>query len=53
MRFTGTDADIDLATHKAEFAQWRWVELTDLPTLIVPFKRHTYQQVIEEFRDIV
>jgi len=53
MRFTGVDSDIDLTTHKAEFAQWRWVGLTELPSLIVPFKRRTYQQVIEEFHDIV
>lgn len=53
MRFTGQDSEIDLETHKAEFSQWRWVGLAELPSLIVPFKRHTYQQVIEEFSDIV
>ncbi|MEQ9488855.1 MAG: RNA pyrophosphohydrolase [Alphaproteobacteria bacterium] len=53
MRFTGQDSDINLNTHKAEFAQWRWVSLEDLPALIVPFKRHTYQQVIAEFQEIV
>lgn len=53
MRFTGQDSDINLNTHKAEFAHWRWVSLEDLPELIVPFKRHTYQQVIAEFREIV
>ena len=53
LRFNGDDSDIDLGTHKAEFSQWRWVGLRELPSLIVPFKRHTYQQVIEEFRDVV
>jgi len=53
MRFTGENSDIDLTTHKAEFGQWRWVALKELPELIVPFKRHTYEQVIAEFQDIV
>ncbi len=53
MRFTGENGDINLNTHKAEFAQWRWVKLNDLTALIVPFKRHTYQQVIDEFKDVV
>ena len=46
MRFTGGDADIDLAAHEPEFSDFRWVTLEELPTLIVPFKRETYRAVI-------
>lgn len=53
MRFLGADDDIDLAAHKAEFADWRWVSPAALPALIVPFKRDTYARVLEEFRDVV
>jgi putative (di)nucleoside polyphosphate hydrolase len=44
MRFTGEDSDIrlDLDPHP-EFDAWRWVPLTDLPTLAVPFKRAIYE----------
>lgn len=50
VRFTGTDRDIDLqATGHAEFSDWKWVTLKQLPTLIVPFKRKVYQGVISEF----
>lgn len=49
MRFTGKDADIKLGRHKAEFSAWRWVPLSCLETLIVPFKRDVYRQVIREF----
>lgn len=53
MRFLGTDADVDLTLHKPEFDQWRWVALSDLTDLIVPFKRDIYEQVISEFSDLV
>ncbi len=52
LRFTGTDDDIDLRTHEPEFATWRWVSMQKLPSLIVPFKRDTYQKVIAAFRDL-
>ena len=52
MRFTGSDADIDIATAEPEFAQWKWLAVEALPRLIVPFKRDTYAKVIAEFRDL-
>ena len=51
MRFLGTDADIDLATHHAEFDAWQWVAAERLPDLIVPFKRQLYLDVVGEFRE--
>jgi putative (di)nucleoside polyphosphate hydrolase len=50
MRFTGTDADIDVATEHPEFDAWRWVAAMQLPELIVPFKRQLYLDVLDEFR---
>lgn len=52
MRFTGTDADIDIATHDPEFCEWKWMDMRALLDIIVPFKRSLYRAVIEEFRDI-
>ena len=49
LRFLGDDADIDIATETPEFSAWRWVEMADLPDIIVPFKRRIYQEVIAEF----
>lgn len=46
-KFTGSDEDIDIASHKpAEFQRWQWVPLEKTLDLIVPFKRETYKQVI-------
>ncbi len=53
MRFTGSDADIDLATGHPEFGAWKWVPPSELTRLIVPFKRQLYQDVIEEFRGLL
>ena len=52
MRFTGTDADIDIATEHPEFGQWKWLAVEALPRLIVPFKRDTYAKVIAAFQDL-
>jgi putative (di)nucleoside polyphosphate hydrolase len=52
MRFTGTDADINVATSHPEFAQWKWLAVEALPRMIVPFKRDTYAKVIAAFRDL-
>jgi putative (di)nucleoside polyphosphate hydrolase len=49
MRFLGLDADINVATDHPEFSDWRWVDLEDLATLIVAFKRDVYHQVAARF----
>jgi putative (di)nucleoside polyphosphate hydrolase len=53
MRFTGQDSDIDLYAHEPEFSDWKWFGLDELPGLIVPFKRPTYEAVIAGFRPLV
>jgi putative (di)nucleoside polyphosphate hydrolase len=52
VRFTGTDADINLKTPHQEFSNWKWVGIADLLGLIVPFKRETYSKVIQAFGDL-
>ncbi|HVM80751.1 MAG TPA: RNA pyrophosphohydrolase [Stellaceae bacterium] len=51
MRFTGKDADIDLATEHPEFSAWKWVGPAELPRLIVPFKRQLYLDLLEQFAE--
>jgi putative (di)nucleoside polyphosphate hydrolase len=53
LRFTGTDADIDLAADgHPEFDDWRWVSIETLPALAVAFKRSVYEDLVEEFRHL-
>jgi len=51
LRFTGNDGEIAIVQpgHKAEFVEWRWVEMRELPNLVIPFKRATYERVVREF----
>lgn len=54
LRFTGTDADIDLNAHrKPEFAAWRWSLFEELPTMAVGFKRKLYHDLVNEFHFIL
>ena len=46
LRFTGSEADINLTAHEPEFSAFQWVALDQLADLIVPFKRETYRRVI-------
>jgi putative (di)nucleoside polyphosphate hydrolase len=48
-RFLGDDSDIDIRTEHPEFKAWRWAAATELPELIVPFKRALYLDVIAAF----
>ena len=53
LRFMGNDQDIQLDAHShPEFSTWKWVDLDSVPSLIVPFKRDLYQQIVEAFRPV-
>jgi putative (di)nucleoside polyphosphate hydrolase len=52
MRFTGTDADINIATEHPEFDAWKWVSPEQLPELVVSFMRRLYLDVVGEFRPL-
>ena len=49
LRFTGADAQVNIATDEPEFSAWRWMPTADLPDAIVPFKRDVYVAVLDEF----
>ncbi len=51
MRYTGTDAEVNIETAHPEFRAWKWIAPADLPRLIVPFKKALYEAVLAEFAD--
>ncbi|MER2535712.1 MAG: RNA pyrophosphohydrolase [Rhizobiaceae bacterium] len=55
-RFEGDDNEIAInpppGGHEAEFDDWAWKPMADLPDLIVPFKRPVYEQVVATFRHL-
>lgn len=52
-RFEGDEAEIEIdpppGGNEAEFDQWAWRPMAELPGLIVPFKRKVYDQVVAAF----
>lgn len=48
-RFLGSDSDVRIDTEHPEFRAWRWADPADLTSIIVPFKRELYQQVLAAF----
>jgi putative (di)nucleoside polyphosphate hydrolase len=52
-RFTGTDADIDIAGDEPEFVGWRWARPDELLRLAVDFKRPIYEAVLKEFVELI
>jgi putative (di)nucleoside polyphosphate hydrolase len=53
LRFLGRDSDVNLETAHPEFSTWRWETLDHLPSLIVPFKRALYQQLVSDFKPLI
>ncbi|MBK5961947.1 RNA pyrophosphohydrolase [Rhodoplanes elegans] len=54
LRFTGDEREINIhepggGAHEAEFAEWRWEPVENLPGLIIPFKRPVYERVVAAF----
>jgi len=48
-RFLGEDSDIRIDTEHPEFRAWRWTEPETLPTMIVPFKKALYEELLVVF----
>jgi putative (di)nucleoside polyphosphate hydrolase len=52
-RFEGDESEIAInpppGGHSAEFDRWEWKRMQELPELIVPFKRHVYNEVVSVF----
>ncbi len=49
-RFKGRDSDIRLDTHTPEFNDWRWADLESTPSLVIPFKRAIYDEIVTRFK---
>lgn len=48
-RFLGRDEDVNLETPEPEFRAWKWADPSELPALIVPFKKKLYEDVLDAF----
>ena len=53
IKFLGPDSEINLNQKCAEFNEWKWVDIDELPKIIVPFKKKLYLSVIKEFQSFI
>ena len=52
MIFKGDDSDFNLDGHIAEFDEWTWRDLEEMPDLVVDFKKELYLKLVEKFSPI-
>ena len=48
MKFVGKDNEINVKTKNPEFLDWKWIEITKLPSIAVNFKVNLYEKLKEE-----
>ena len=53
VRFTGEESEIKLKTEHPEFIEWKWVEMDELPKIIVDFKKDVYEKLLLELKKFI
>jgi len=53
MRYLGQDSDINIETDHPEFDEWRWADMSELPDMIIPFKKPLYQTLVDRFSYLI
>ena len=50
MKYLGNDSEININTKNPEFLDWKWVNPSELPKIIVNFKKKMYLKIYEELK---
>ena len=50
MRFVGSEDEINIKTHKAEFKEWKWININQLTNVVVSFKLKIYKTIVNELK---
>ena len=50
VRFLGKDNEINLKTKKPEFIEWQWLDIENLPRVIVEFKKKVYEELLPKIK---
>ncbi len=48
MKFLGENNEINIKTKHPEFLEWKWVEFSKLPSIVVNFKIDVYEKLRDE-----
>ena len=52
-RFTGDESEININTKYPEFMEWKWIEMSELPDVIVDFKKKIYLEILLKLREFI
>ena len=52
VKFTGKNSEIDLKTKHPEFIEWKWIDMNELPNVIVDFKKDVYIKLLKELKKL-
>ena len=52
VKFVGEESEINITTKRPEFIEWKWVERSQLPNIIVDFKKNVYEKLVVELKNI-
>ena len=50
MRFVGSEDEINIKTNKAEFKEWKWININQLTNVVVSFKLKIYKKIVNELK---
>ena len=53
MKFEGKDKEINVNTNSPEFLDWKWVDPTNLPKIVVNFKVDIYKKLLNELNKLI
>ena len=48
MKFVGKNKEINIKTKNPEFLDWKWIEPSELPRIVVDFKVNIYKKMVQE-----
>jgi len=53
VRFLGGDEEINLKTTHPEFIEWKWLDIENLPSVIVHFKKKVYKKLLPVIKSFI
>ena len=53
VRFLGRDEEINLKTTHPEFIEWQWLDIKNLPSVIVHFKKKVYEKLLPVIKSFI
>ena len=53
MKFEGRDQEINVNTNSPEFLDWKWVDPSNLPKIVVNFKVDIYKKLLKKLSKII